>query len=149
MWYTFAYGIRRSYGVLMQTFYTAVGSALAADGATKLLAGVYSTDVIYNLGQTRFGAPTSVQILITVICVIALVIIVCNWRELVRGIELPAGLMVGGSLGNLASLAFGPPGVIDFIYVGNIAFNVADVFLWIGSPWLVYVVARAAVREAA
>lgn len=47
------------------------------------------------------------------------------------------GLIVGGALGNFASLVMHPPGVVDFISIGigahsELVFNVADVAAYIG-----------------
>jgi len=52
------------------------------------------------------------------------------------------GLIMGGALGNLASLIFGPPGVVDFIAVAVSArsefiLNVADVAAYVGFAMLV------------
>jgi hypothetical protein len=47
------------------------------------------------------------------------------------------GLIVGGAVGNLASLIFGPPGVVDFIAVNfgahwGLVLNVADIAAYVG-----------------
>ena len=61
-------------------------------------------------------------------------------RELARVDEAAPralGLIVGGALGNLASLVFSPNGVVDFISIGlgsgsEVVLNVADVAAYIG-----------------
>ena len=117
------------------------------DGVTKWYARLYSPDVVYNLGQTRFGMPLNIQVAITFAMIFALLVVLIQQRHRVPGLDYMAGLMMGGAVANVVSLVAGPPGVLDFIRVGNIVFNMADVFLWIGAPGLIYVVARAAVRE--
>ncbi len=52
------------------------------------------------------------------------------------------GLIVGGALGNLASLVLGPPGVVDFISVtvdshSDFVLNVADIAAYVGLAMLV------------
>lgn len=70
----------------------------------------------------------------------AIVLMVPVTRELAR-IDSAApralGLIVGGALGNFASLVFSPPGVVDFISIAvsahsEVVLNVADVAAYVG-----------------
>jgi lipoprotein signal peptidase len=70
----------------------------------------------------------------------AIVLMVPVARDLARiddAAPRALGLIVGGALGNFASLLFSPPGVVDFISIGfgahsNLVLNVADVAAYVG-----------------
>lgn len=48
------------------------------------------------------------------------------------GLSVGAGLLVGGAAGNLASPLLWSRGVPDFIRVGAVVLNVADLLVWAG-----------------
>jgi signal peptidase II len=125
--------------------------ALAADQITKEVAvhGLSSGPI--TLGGLRlhlvanrgillgFPAPASIIVLATVAVVIVAL-------RSARGSRLTTafgyGLLAGGALGNLADRlqvrhAFPPEAVVDWISVGRITFNLADVFLVAGVMMLV------------
>jgi lipoprotein signal peptidase len=131
----------------MRTFWGTALLVSFVDGVTKWYAQLYSPTVVYNLGQTRFGMPLNVQVAITLAMIFALLVVIIQQRHRVPGLDYMAGMMMGGAIANVVSLVAGPPGVLDFIRIGDIVFNIADVFLWVGAPGLIYVVARAVVRE--
>lgn len=64
-----------------------------------------------------------------------------------KNIEIPAGLVCGGTLSTLLSMVMGNPGVMDFIPIGfgHVA-NLADICLWIGILGVWYVIGRASFR---
>ena len=64
-------------------------------------------------------------------------------------ISLTAGLVLGGAVGNLTSIALWPsvPGVPDPLVAGNIAFNLADVSVGLGVLLLVPTTLVYAVRN--
>jgi signal peptidase II len=64
-----------------------------------------------------------------------------------RARQIGFGLLIGGALGNLASRAFSPRGVVDFIDVGIgtnrfYIFNVADIGVTLGAVLLAILIHR-------
>lgn len=131
----------------MRSFWSVATICAVIDGITKDWAAGSSSSVVYNLGQTRIGMPLNVQMLITVLAMFLLFVVTAQHAWRVRGMTFWAGMVFGGALANTVSVIVGPPGVLDFIPIGHIVFNVADIWLWLGSLGMVYVVARAALRE--
>lgn len=130
----------------MKTFWYVTGLVAMADGATKWHASQFSPNVVFNLGQTRFGMPLHTQVVVSLLVVFVILAIQLRERYRVPGLDYMTGMMMGGALGNAVSLLTGPDGVLDFIPIGIIVFNIADVFLWVGAVGMVYVVAMAALR---
>lgn len=142
--------IRRWRAVLASA---AVG-ALAVDIATKAAAAAWLADGPVQLGPLltlrlvrnrglAFGvaaaAPTPVVLAVT--AAVALTIAVLAWRGGL-GAPLPAGLIVGGALANVADRATGGS-VVDFLDVGRWpTFNLADVFLVAGMAILLVAAGR-------
>jgi lipoprotein signal peptidase len=70
----------------------------------------------------------------------AIVLMIPVARDLARvdeGAPRALGLIVGGAVGNLASLVLGPPGVVDFISISldahsGLVLNVADLAAYVG-----------------
>jgi len=133
----------------MRTFWIVAALGALVDGVTKSLAALVSPHAVYNLGQTRFGMDYNTQAAITIAVAVALVIVVKQARATAPGLSPWAGLIMAGVIGNVVSMVSGPAGVLDFIPAGNIVFNVADIWLWIGTLGVWYVVARAALRARA
>lgn len=68
-----------------------------------------------------------------------------------RGSQIGLGLLIGGAIGNLASRAFSPRGVVDFIDIGIgnhrfYIFNVADIGITVGALLLAVLLYRSAER---
>lgn len=131
---------RRRHAVLA----SAALSALALDVLSKLAAVAWLADGPVRLGPLltlrlvhnsgiAFGvaAAAPVPVVLGVTAVIAAVIALLAWRGGL-GAPIPAGLIVGGALANVADRATGGS-VVDFLDVGRWpTFNVADVFLLAG-----------------
>jgi signal peptidase II len=97
--------------------------------------------VVHNQGAAfglSLGAYTWQLNLILTLAAIGLVVPVSrDLARVDRGAPIALGLIVGGALGNLASLVLSPRGVIDFIAVSvgptsEIVLNVADVAAYVG-----------------
>lgn len=124
-------------------------AALALDIGSKAAAVTWLADAPLRLGPLltlrlvhnagiAFGvagaAPPSLVLGVT--AGIAMTIAVLAWRG-VLGSPVPAGLIVGGALANVADRATGGT-VVDFLDVGRWpTFNLADVFLVTGIALLV------------
>ena len=117
-------------------------AAAVADAATKLAAvrwltgmvdlGVLNLRVTYNSGvafSLAADQPAAVVLAVTGLAVAALA--VAAWRGHL-GTPVPAGLVVGGGLANLADRAIGGS-VVDLFDLGWWPlFNLADVFITTG-----------------
>lgn len=57
------------------------------------------------------------------------------------------GCVVGGGVANVLSIISGPPGVLDFIPLGSIMANVADLFIWLGLAGITSHLASMALAE--
>ncbi len=126
----------------------AVGDYITKDAAVRWVSrepSVWSTwvrfAVVHNQGAVfglSLGAYTWQLNLILTLAAIGLVIPVSrDLARVDRGAPIALGLIVGGALGNLASLLLSPRGVIDFIAVSvgptsEIVLNVADVAAYVG-----------------
>ena len=110
-----------------------VAATLAAiDVASKVAAIAGEPDrVLYD--------PRSQVLLFAVAACVALVTLVPRAGSV--ALDVAAGVLVGGCLGNLASLLLWPSGIPDFVRGGQIVFNLADVFIWIGIVALLAVAA--------
>ena len=126
----------------------AAGDWLTKAVAARLVAGeplVFSERfrfaVVHN-DAAAFGLSAGVYTwpLNLALTLAAIVLMIPVARDLAR-IDVAApralGLIVGGALGNLASLLLSPPGVVDFISIGfgtnsELVLNVADVAAYVG-----------------
>lgn len=123
---------------------SAAAGVLAVDIATKLAAVAWLAGDPVRLGPLltlrlarnqgiAFGlgaAAPAALVLGTTAAVAVLIAVLAARGEL--GAPLPAGLIVGGALGNVADRAMGGS-VVDFLDVGRWpTFNMADVFLVTG-----------------
>jgi lipoprotein signal peptidase len=157
---------------LAARFFPLVGAVAAIDLWTKQLAVESLADrtievadslalhLVYNTasaGGVWLGAYTrELNLVATGIVVGLLVMLVPLLSKLDRRAWLALGLMAGGGVGNLASLATSSHGVVDFLAFrltgGAWVLNVADVFMFAGLALLgrtILVLARAAREERA
>lgn len=125
----------------------------AGDWVTKAIAARYVAGesvvlseklrfaVVHNSGTVLgWSAGTYTWQLNLVLTFAAIVFMVPMTRELARiddAAPRALGLIVGGALGNFASLVLPPPGVLDFISISTgpgseIVLNVADVAAYVG-----------------
>lgn len=123
---------------------SAAAGVLVVDIATKVAAVTWLADGPVRLGPLltlrlshnqgiAFGlasaAPAAVVIGITAAAAVLIAVLAARGE---LGAPLPAGLIVGGALGNVADRAVGGS-VVDFLDVGRWpTFNMADVFLVTG-----------------
>lgn len=128
----------------MRRFWVVAVVCACVDGVSKTLAAAHASTVVYNLGETRIGLPLSGQMLATGLAMFLLIVVTSQHAWRVNGMNNWAGMVFGGALANTVSVVTGPAGVLDFIPFRNIVFNVADIWLWLGSVGMVYVVSRAA-----
>ena len=103
-------------------------TALALVAVAALVASV---DLAYKAtAETEFfHARSSAYVLLVGVLLVVWVVAIVATRSAPMGIA--GGVVTGGGLGNLVSLAFWP-GVPDPIQVEAIAFNLADVFVLVG-----------------
>ncbi|MGR3761511.1 signal peptidase II [Roseobacteraceae bacterium NS-SX3] len=109
----------------------------------------YGENTGINFGLFGGGDETARWILIglsLVICA-ALVVWVRRWQQERRGVQLAAGLVIGGALGNVADrLLYGY--VLDFLNMSccgisnPFVFNVADIFIFAGAAGLIFLDGR-------
>lgn len=122
--------------VALDTASKTAAVAWLADGPVELgplltLRLVHNSGVAFGIGA---AAPAAVVLALT--AAVAALIGVMAWRGGLGG-PLPAGLIVGGALANVADRATGGS-VVDFLDVGRWpTFNLADVFLVTGIAMLV------------
>lgn len=127
-------------------------TAAAADLVSKALAvallgervvpvaGPLSLSLIYNTGSAggvSLGAYTWLLNVGATAVAMLLAVMVCRAAAAFdRGAPVALGLVVGGALGNLASLVVPPAGVADFLALdfgqGGIVLNFADVAAYVG-----------------
>ena len=102
------------------------------------------------VGGATIGAYTlPLNVLVTTVAVMLISFIVQQLAAVDPRATRALALVLGGALGNMASMLFGPDGVADFLAVRlsndtTIVMNVADAALWIGALLLLPVVARLA-----
>jgi hypothetical protein len=63
-------------------------------------------------------------------------------------LDLAAGAICGGAVGNATSALAWSPGVPDFVRLGGIVFNLADVLVWAGLAMLLLAAATLALQPA-
>jgi lipoprotein signal peptidase len=73
---------------------------------------------------------------------LALLVPLVRWTVL----DLAAAAVCGGALGNAASALAWSAGVPDFVQVGGIVFNLADVLVWAGVAMLLIAIAALILR---
>lgn len=84
------------------------------------------------------GAYTwQLNLVLTIAAMVLMIPVARELTQIDRAAPRALGLIMGGALGNLASLLISPPGVVDFIYVGfagdsALVFNFADVAAYVG-----------------
>lgn len=118
-----------------------VAGAAPAAGTVRLRPGV-ALDLVHNRGVAfGLGATSAPPAVAVAVVVAGLVIAVLAWRgEL--GHPIPAGLVVGGAVANIADRAAGG-GVVDFVDIGRWpTFNLADAFLVTGLAVIAWGAAR-------
>jgi lipoprotein signal peptidase len=117
--------------------------ALALGGTATLLAGV---DLVHKAlaGSAHFHARSASYVTLVVVLAVAWALAIVLTRSAVMAVG--GGVVVGGALGNVASLALwrGIPNPIDAAVV---AFNLADVFVLIGFVVVALTAARLAVAN--
>ncbi len=130
----------------------AIAGSLAIDQITKELAIHALRSGPVTVGGLRFRLVANRGVLLgfpapTVIIVVATIgIVVVALRSTRRSglaTALAFGLLAGGALGNLVDRfwqrhLFPPDAVVDWISMGRITFNLADVFLITGAAMLVF-----------
>jgi lipoprotein signal peptidase len=142
-------------------WYAAIALSVAlADWVSKSLAVSYLADKTHLFGSrlalmlvfNTAGAggmswgPHTVQlnICLTALSVLLITGIVAQLARIDGRAAIALGLVAGGAIGNLASMALGPTGVADFMAFrfGDraIVCNVADIALWSGALLLIPVV---------
>lgn len=119
----------------------AVASAALADRPVRLAPGV-ALDLMHNRGVAfGLGAAAPPAMVAAVTGAAALLIAVLAWRG-EFGTPVPAGLVLGGALANIADRATGGS-VVDFVHVGRWpTFNLADLFLVTGLAVVAWRAAR-------
>jgi hypothetical protein len=73
---------------------------------------------------------------------LALLVPLVRWTAL----DLAAAAVCGGALGNAFSAVAWSTGVPDFVHVGGIIFNLADVLVWAGVAMLLVAIAALILR---
>jgi signal peptidase II len=88
-----------------------------------------------------------VLVAVGLVGVSAFIYYACSAQFNTRARQIGFGLLIGGALGNLASRAFSPRGVADFIDIGIgthrfYVFNVADIWISLGGVLLAFLIYR-------
>ena len=123
------------------------------DWLTKAVASrVVGTDAVVLTERLRFavvhndgaafglsaGALTwPLNLALTLVAIVLMVPVARDLARIDDASPRALGLIMGGAMGNLASLLFGPPGVVDFISVSmgahsELVLNVADIAAYAG-----------------
>ena len=102
--------------------------------------------VVHNDG-TAFGLSAGVytwqlNLALTIFAILLMVPVARDLSRIDEAAPRALGLIVGGALGNLASIAITPPGVVDFISVAigahsELVVNFADIAAYVGLAMLV------------
>ena len=97
--------------------------------------------VVHNDG-TAFGLSAGaytwpLNLALTLVAIVLMVPVARDLARIDEGAPRALGLIMGGAMGNLASLLLGPPGVVDFISVSmgahsELVLNVADIAAYAG-----------------
>lgn len=112
-----------------------VGSDAMVFSEKLRFAVVHNDAAAFGLSAGAYTWPLNLALTLA-----AIVLMIPVARDLARiddAAPRALGLIVGGALGNLASLLLGPPGVVDFISVGigahsELVLNVADLAAYVG-----------------
>ncbi len=97
--------------------------------------------VVHNdgavLGWSAGAWTWELNLVLTLAAILLMVPVTRDLARIDKAAPRALGLIVGGALGNLASLLLPPPGVVDFISIGvgarsEIVVNVADVAAYAG-----------------
>lgn len=125
----------------------------AGDWVTKAVAArVVGTDAVVLTERLRFavvhndgtafglsaGAYTwQLNLALTLVAIVLMVPVARDLARIDDASPRALGLIMGGAMGNLASLLLGPPGVVDFISVSmgahsELVLNVADIAAYAG-----------------
>lgn len=120
--------------------------ALIADGATKHIALARNVPHVFNTGQDHGPMGYELQLLITGAALVFFLWLAQDAR--LKDLRWEMGLVVGGGLANVLSILSGPPGVLDFIPLGGIMANAADLFIWCGLVGLMIRLGGLALKEA-
>lgn len=126
----------------------AVGDWLTKAVAARLVAvepliitGNFRFAVVHNdasaFGLSAGAYTWQLNFALTLAVMVLMIPVARELSQIDRAAPRALGLIMGGALGNLASLALAPPGVVDFISVGlgresALVFNLADVAAYIG-----------------
>ncbi len=120
-------------------------SLLATDLVTKQIAAWW-LPVVYNTDASKIGLEPAGHVTISIM--LAMFFWEIGKRTDVPGIGRYAACAVSGTIGNLLSYVWGPPGVLDFIYIPGVGVaNFADFAIWVGVAGVFYLVARQALTQ--
>ena len=102
--------------------------------------------VVHNDG-TAFGLSAGaytwhLNLALTLAAILLMIPVARDLARIDEAAPRALGLIVGGAMGNLASLVFSPPGVVDFISVSvgahsELVLNVADLAAYLGLAMMV------------
>lgn len=120
--------------------------ALIADGATKHIALARNVPHVFNMGQDHGPMGYELQLIVTGAALVFFLWLAQDAR--LKGLQWYIGLVVGGGLANVLSIISGPPGVLDFIPLGSMMANTADLFIWGGLGGLMFRLGGLALKEA-
>lgn len=146
-------GVCHLYSLTNKTFLDILSSmirsltcAMALDGLTKTAALMLDLPHVFNTGQDHGPMGYELQLILTGASLVFFLWLAQDAR--LKGAQGWIGCVIGGGLANVVSILTGPQGVLDFIPVGSIMLNVADVFIWAGLMGVILHVARLALKDA-
>lgn len=119
--------------------------AFLADVLTKWAALRCNLSHVWNMGEAHGFMSYDAQLLLTGAILVGLLWLASDAR--LTSARPWIGYVVGGGLANVASILTGPVGVLDFIPMGSVMVNVADLYIWAGLVGVIVTVARLAIRE--
>lgn len=86
-----------------------------------------------NLEISRFGISLFAQCIVALISIGGGLYLMCHIKShQFRRFEIPFGMFAGGVIANMGSVLIGPAGVMDFIPIGPLVMNVADMGIFAG-----------------
>jgi len=97
--------------------------------------------VVHNdaaaFGMSAGAYTWQINLALTLAAIVLMIPVARDLARIDRAAPRALGLIVGGALGNLASLILSPPGVVDFISISfgahsELVLNVADVAAYVG-----------------